>query len=53
MLVTQEQFAAYSRAYNKAVKVGDYETAIEIMETAMDHARALRDAVARAKEWDN
>ena len=47
MLVTQTQFAAYAGAYNTALKQGDYATALEVMETAMDHARALRDAVAR------
>lgn len=50
MLVTQAQFAAYAGAYNAAHKAGDYATAIEVMEQAMDHARALRDAMARAKE---
>lgn len=53
MLVSQDQFAAYVRAYNLAHKAGDYATAVEIMETAMDHARALRDAMARAIERKN
>ena len=53
MLVTQAQFAAYAAAYNAACKTGDYATALETMETAMDHARALRDAVARAMEVSN
>lgn len=53
MLVTQAQFAAYAAAYNAACKTGDYATALEIMETAMDHARALRDAVARVMEVPN
>ena len=48
MLVTQAQFAAYAGAYNKALAANDYATAMEVMETAMDHARALRDAVGRA-----
>ena len=48
MLVTQAQFAAYVGAYNTALKQGDYATALLTMETAMDHARALRDAVARS-----
>lgn len=53
MLVSQEQFAAYVRIYNMACKTGDYEVALEAMETAQDHARALRDAVKRALEVQN
>lgn len=53
MLVTKTQFAAYAGAYNAAIAAGDYVTALETMETAMDHARALRDAVARAMEVKN
>lgn len=50
MLVSQEQFAAYVRIYNMACKSGDYAVALEAMDTAQDHARALSDAVKRVLE---